>query len=406
MPTLKLPSGIRGLLQGMPHDWKVALTARAGKLGIRLEDRTIPPKATIEGLRSGPIVVSGFFSDNRGVARSAALTVSALEAAGLPVVRHDISYLLRSEPVVRSPVQAEGGVWILHCNPPEAVAVLRLQTDLSRSAMFRIGYWAWELPRAPAMWCELAREFHEIWAPSRFTAAAFSDVQTPVRVMPHRIPLTHDVERAGPLDVIQFTTFADLRSSAARKNPAGTIEAYVRAFPDQGHTRLVVKLSGTETAPDTLALLCQQASLRQDIEIVDQSLSQAEMNALVARTDVLVSLHRAEGFGLTIAEAMAAKKAIVVTAWSGNTDFMPDLPVQRVPWRLTPIADQSGLYADQDWAEPDLDYAAASMTKLASDPGLLQKCGQANGSALSITHAPWAREALLKQPFSSWITET
>jgi hypothetical protein len=84
---------------------------------------------------------------------------------------------------------------------------------------------------------------------------------------------------------------------------------------------------------------------------------------------------------------------------------MPDLPIQRVPSHLTPVADQSGLYADQCWAEPDLDYAAASMTKLASDPILRQECGLANRSALLVTRTPWSRTALLSQPFGNWMTK-
>jgi glycosyltransferase involved in cell wall biosynthesis len=352
-------------------------------------------------LSGGPVVVSGFLSDTRGVSRAGQLTVAALRHAGVAVIEHDVTYLIdrrRARPSL--PVVA-GGVWIIVCNPEEALAVLDQHRELSERPLYRIASWVWELPTAPASWLEAARQFHTIWLPSRYCAAALSQCDVPLRVMPYLVPVASPEESGKrTLDPVQFAVFADLRSGASRKNPIGAIEAYMAALPPSSGARLVVKLQGVEADAETVVQIARLASARSDIELVTERLSDAEMARLYSDTDVVLSLHRAEGFGLTLAEAMAAGKAVIGTAWSGNMEFMADAAsTQLVGYRLVPVMDPTGLYSTGRWAEPDLEEATRRIRELAHDQSLRRSLGARNRDAIAALARPWSVEALADHEF-------
>jgi glycosyltransferase involved in cell wall biosynthesis len=98
----------------------------------------------------------------------------------------------------------------------------------------------------------------------------------------------------------------------------------------------------------------------------------ADLSALMAASDVLVSLHRAEGFGFAVAEMMALGRPVVATGWSGNADFMAGPGAFAVPWRLVPARDPQAIYdfPDTVWAEPDIAAAAEALRRIAEEPAL------------------------------------
>ena len=127
----------------------------------------------------------------------------------------------------------------------------------------------------------------------------------------------------------------------------------------------MIKTFNGDAKPESLAQLERAAAARDDIEVIDRFLPVAEKNALLARADAYVSLHRAEGFGLSLAEAMLLGKPAIATGYSGNLQFMTPANSWLVGYELTPVGEGVEIYPpDALWAEPDLDHAAALMREV------------------------------------------
>lgn len=327
------------------------------------------------GARGRP-AVAGFFAAPSGIGESARLGRAGLDRAGLgPTGAIDVAARFgQAVPELPPPDIADDGAGplIVHANPPELPAVLCALGRRRLGRRWRVGYWVWELPRAPAAWSRARGLVHEIWTPSAFSAAALRAVlpHADIRVVPHPVtPANGKRARARfglPDDAFVALTFADPRSSLARKNPEGAVAAFARAFGDDPGALLVVKLGPAEA--DRAGVERLRSGAAGNVVFLDSPLGAPEVADLVASCDVLVSLHRAEGFGLTLAEAMSAGKAAIATGWSGNLEFMTSEASILLPYRLAPVADRAGLYAGGEWAEPDVDAAAAALRTLRAEP--------------------------------------
>ena len=393
-----------------PEQLKLSLAKSAYLAHLAVARRRRRACDTAE-LSVGPLMVSGFFNDAIGVGRGAVATANALQAAGLPIVRHDVRPVVSLSPLVHvDPPVGPGGVWIQHCNPPESDVLFDHISTQAAAGRYLIGYWAWELGVLPPTWRTAARAFHEIWAPSAFVADAIRPHAHRVRVMPHPLhasrPVAPDRARFGlPARAVVFAAFADARSSLARKNPLGAIQAYRRAFPKaDGRAFLSVKLVAPEVDPGGVAELERAAAGRSDIRIWSEHLTNEAMTCYFASLDVVVSLHRSEGFGLTIAEGYLAGRPAIATAWSGNLDFVePEVADALTPARLIPVADASGRYRGGVWADPDLDAAAGRMRAFAADPASLARAAGAAPRVEARFQRAWSPEVLAAQPWARYV---
>jgi glycosyltransferase involved in cell wall biosynthesis len=170
---------------------------------------------------------------------------------------------------------------------------------------------------------------------------------------------------------------ADTRSSLARKNPAGAVKAFAEAFDESPAARLLLKLNGPDDAMTAFTASLGSLAQRSNITILRNHLDEAALDALYAGADVLLSLHRAEGFGLPMLEALARGIPVVATAWSGNVDFTDGGNSLQVPFRLVPVDDPAAIYSGSRWAEPDLAAAAAGLRRLADDAALYDRLSEA-----------------------------
>lgn len=231
----------------------------------------------------------------------------------------------------------------------------------------------WELAEAPAGWAKRLSHFAEIWAPTTFVAQAFRKVfEGPITLVPPNVSVAaerHLPRSAFGLDESAFVfafTF-DYSSIELRKNPLGLLSAFQRAFPDPDErVGLVLKATGaSHHGPETRAVLAEAARRDPRITVIDRTLPRDEVLSLIRGCDAYVSLHRSEGFGYGMAEAMALGRPVVATDYSGSADFLSEATGYPVPCRLVPV--RAGDYPHgegQVWAEPDLDAAAASMRRV------------------------------------------
>ena len=380
-----LPPAVRRALMSRVYGWLewLHLVRRRPALAWRMR-RTraggsaprILYRPDVRTLEPGDLVLSGFLSAHMGIGRSSRMGAQALERGGVRLHRHDLG----RDPTGHSLAKvAPGGVWLAFCNPPEAVHFMTHAAHPLFERRYRIGFWAWELAQLPDDWVEALPLFHEVWAGSPFVADAVrkaaegTDVK--VRMIPYPLPemsaARADRARFGwrPGELAVLCMF-DVNSTAARKNPLGAVEAFQRAFrPDDATVRLVVKANAKGGDPELVpAFLRERVADWPNISLLIAELSDADADDLLASADVFVSLHRSEGFGLSIAQSMVLGRAVIATGWSGNADFQCDGVVE-VPFELVPACDPSGRYEieGQVWAEPDLDHAADALRRFAAD---------------------------------------
>jgi glycosyltransferase involved in cell wall biosynthesis len=245
-----------------------------------------------------------------------------------------------------------------------------------------VGYWAWELPVAPPAWRRYMQVVSEMWTPSRFVADSLGPLfDGPVRVVPHTVA-SQPMRARRPSRPFTVLTMADSRSSFARKNPAAAVRAFERAFGHGNDVRLVLKLNGRA---HEMASLAADLALPPNVTVVTDFLDEAGLDALFRSADVLLSLHRAEGFGLPMLEAMARGVPVVGTGWSGNTEFMTQENSLLVPYRLVPVDDPAGIYHGGRWAEPDVDAAVDLLRELRDDAEHHQRLARAAHTSVALS---------------------
>lgn len=265
------------------------------------------------------------------------------------------------------------GINLIHLNPFELrMAYLEKGKSLP-DYRYNIGYWLWELEQIPDDWLPALSLVDEIWTPSEYISNNFRKVtDKPVYTHSYCVEAPTD-EKYGrqyfglPQDQFLYLIMYDSQSTSARKNPAGAIAAYQKAFPaEQANVGLVIKINNS--SKEDKEKLQKELKDYQNVYFITDTLSKIAVNSLVKAVDVFVSLHRAEGYGLVMAEAMLNNTACIATNYSSNTEFMNDEVACMIGYELVNIVGDSGFYLkNSTWAEPHIDEAANQMRKLYED---------------------------------------
>jgi glycosyltransferase involved in cell wall biosynthesis len=197
----------------------------------------------------------------------------------------------------------------------------------------------------------------------------------------------------------------DMASDINRKNPMGAVEAFQHAFPSDDQVSLMIKVHNThldDSYPEHVDRLGEIASADRRILVMDEALSYADVLSLYNSCDVYVSLHRAEGLGLCLLEAMSLGKPVIATAWSGNMEFMTGDNSCLVRCSFVPVCGstqaayrQENIPPESRWAEPDVEQAARWMRRLAQDPELRRSIGTRAAADVGQRQSELGPDALL-----------
>ncbi|HVU02427.1 MAG TPA: glycosyltransferase [Polyangiaceae bacterium] len=401
----------------VPDAFRSAIVLRrlVDRMMVALNDRLeLDERARLENevRRYAPargVNVAGHFHYAAGVGSAAHSLTTVLDAAGIQ--HHDVTLPVAPTRMRTDALDAKvlpERLWELH-RPDFDVAITVANADVTRAARAylgprfechrrRIGYWVWETDRLPGECWEAAEGFDEIWTPSEYSARGIRNTLgdgarisvVPYTVASHAPGDPRPLPIALPEDRTLFGFSFDARSVIERKNPAALVRAFREAFRPDDRVALVLKVSHGETAPETMRELERLADGLPVIWLRDVCLDEFQMKSFLSRLDVYASLHRAEGFGLVLAEAMALGRPVVATGFSGNMEFM-DADSARIVAHREVVTDRShGPYPrGTRWAEPDVAHAAHLFRELHGNAELRKELGRRARARIESTLAPF-----------------
>jgi glycosyltransferase involved in cell wall biosynthesis/2-polyprenyl-3-methyl-5-hydroxy-6-metoxy-1,4-benzoquinol methylase len=327
----------------------------------------------------------GYLNAELGIGEVARKLMKGLDRAGIEfsTITYDRT-LSRQEHQVdeRRPQQAPFDMNVI-CVNADQLPIFREDVGLDFfKQRYSVGVWFWEVSSFPFVFHDAFKLVDEVWAATSFVRDTLAQVTSkPVRIvpLPLEVPTAEPVprERFELPDGFMFLFSFDFLSIFERKNPLGLLDAFSRAFADGEGPILVLKSINGEHDFESLERLRLAAAERSDVFVLDGYLAPELKDALMASCDCYVSLHRSEGFGLTMAEAMAYGKPVVATNYSGNVDFMHAGNSYLIPYELVPIPKGCDPYpARAEWADPDLNAAAAAMRRVFEDPEVARELGE------------------------------
>jgi len=363
------------------------------KLRRKLVERvmaTIAPKPSTNVASNLPLVVCGLLSSSTGFGWAARETVRAIENTGISAQSTDLSSLVFAEDLPNadrkesSAILVHGKATLLfYAMPPQIPYFFYRLGKQAIDQKHVIGCMVWELPDVPDSWKMGLNFVHQVWCPSAFSANAFKKITSqPVNVVPYPVerPETVTSNRAHfgiPSGAFTVLIAIHLSSGLARKNPVASIRAFKTAFGRSETAHLIVKVSQGNAHPDRLSQIQSEIADVPNIQLFQETLSNEDYWSFLASTDAILSLHRSEGFGLVLAQAMAISKPVVATNWSANAEYMDVENSMPVEYKLIPVHDPDGEFSEdgQEWAEPNEAHAAQCLVQLANSPELCRRLG-------------------------------
>jgi GT2 family glycosyltransferase/glycosyltransferase involved in cell wall biosynthesis len=251
---------------------------------------------------------------------------------------------------------------------------------------YNIGYWAWELANCPPEFATAMSMVDEVWGISDFVTESFRQISNvPVVNMPLAVelpPIKANFSKSyfgiDEEEFVYLFTF-DAASYLERKNPLALIRAFLAAFPRKSEkVRLLLKTMNIPTGDPRWGVIAKEAARDHRITILDRRLDRDEVLGLYVVCDAFVSLHRSEGFGRCLTEAMLLGKPVVATGYSGSDEFIRHDTACVVDYKLIPVEKGSyPFWQNQIWADPDVEHAASHMRRLFEDQSFRSRISRA-----------------------------
>jgi glycosyltransferase involved in cell wall biosynthesis len=360
-------------------------------------------ESTASARQAPGVNVVGYLGSVLGVGEAARQVADALEAAGTRVDRVALhAGLSPDEPEAgasgpaKAPEQADQALNLI-CVTAEALPEVAGEAG---PALFigrrSIGFWWWEAGPFPERFAPAFEYLDEVWVGSRHVAEMIepaSPVPVVVQPLPVEVGAFEPRPRAklGLPEGFLFLFVFDYNSVFERKNPLALVEAFTRAFDPGEGASLAIKCINSERDAANHERLLAAAAGHPDVHVVDRHVSRADKDAMIAGCDCYASLHRAEGFGITLAEALLLGKPVLATGYSGNLEFTSEENAYLVPHRLVPIGPGAEPYPeDGEWAEPDVAAAAELMRAVFEQPEQARERAERGREAVRRRHSPEA----------------
>jgi glycosyltransferase involved in cell wall biosynthesis len=408
-------------LLGMDHGAYYEWLRHHGRYEIPIPDELIPrapanpPIVTERDRTAAPVrgvTLTGYLRAEVGTGEAGRLMAAALEASG---EKHSTHVFSEAGSRQNHPWNDESGLFaprydtnLICINADQLPAFAQEVGPEFFRDRYNIGLWFWEAEVFPPAMHGGFNFLHEVWVTSHFVREAIAKISPiPVFTLPLPLnvgtPLPPATSRAAlklPEGFLFLFSF-DFFSVVERKNPVGVIKAFRRAFaPGEGPTLVIKSINGDRNLAEIERLHYARGD-RSDIIIRDGYLTAAEKDVLAAACDCYVSLHRAEGFGLTIAEAMLLEKPTIATRYSGNLEFMTDSNSFLCGYNLRRVGHGSDPYpSDARWAEPKIAEAAELMRFVYENPEEAQRRGKRGRLDLCAGHDPRIVAGFIKSRLS------
>ncbi len=368
LPVLK--PLVRGTVARNPEMWRRIVHTRMRLTGDpRLRVARVVPGRTAPRSELG-VNVAGYAQSEKGVGEAMRSELRILDAAGIPyVVNNFVDHFSDNTDASVDHVRENPyPVNLVHVNADQVEHFAATNGVGYFQDRYNIGHWVWELSRFPAAYQRSFDYFDEVWVPTAFAQDAVArNAPIPVVRIPYslapRPETTLGRDRFGwsPGRYV-FLFIFDFSSYLDRKNPLGLLRAFADAFAPTDDVLLVLKCVHGERSPEAWQQVSEAAAGDPNVSIMHETLAREDIDALVQLCDCYVSLHRSEGFGLTMGEAMSHGKPVIATGYSGNMDFMTAANSLIVRHRLVELDRDHGPYQrGMEWADPDLAHASELM---------------------------------------------
>ena len=337
------------------------------------------PLAVKHNATDADIDVIGYLNLALGVGEAGRLTLKGLSQSGLTVKGLETSLNSPSSEVDTDFQKllvstSEAPVQIFVINADQIGLVIDHLNSRLRDDAYRIMIPFWELSNFPDAWLDAFRYVDEVWAPSRFIQRALlAKIDKPAIRMPLMLefepPPPASRSRFGlPEDNFLFFFAFDYLSFVDRKNPEAIVKAFKRAFRRSSKTylaSLVLKTLNADKAPGKSQTLRDMLQDDPDVILIERTLVREETLGLIGACDAVVSLHRSEGLGLLVAEAMVLGKPVISTDYSATTELVTPQTGYPVDYTLIPVNVGEYPFAEgQVWADVDVDHAAWQMRQV------------------------------------------
>lgn len=317
----------------------------------------------------------GMFSEDSGLGQSTRLVAREFEASNIPCNFIDFyieEYTIKSNEEFKDKLTDEYtyGINLFHVNMDDFSYFYKLNKDKFQGH-YNIAFWLWEVSDFPEKWIPLINQLDEVWTPAEYVSESIRKVTNkPVYTVPYHVEAKYSEQYDRdyfhlPKDKFLCLSMYDSNSISERKNPMGCIQAFKNAYSKEDNVALVIKIShATQEEFDALSAVLDGY----EVYYIDKLLTKLEVNSLIHDVDVYISLHRAEGFGLVLAESMLMKTATVASNYSANTEFQTTQNACLVDCSLKNVGvDVYPYKKEYVWGNPNIEQASEYLKKLYLD---------------------------------------